>query len=407
MIYLPRAPVFTNAIERLRQIVDWPAPAACAASRALVMSGGGARSAYQVGVIRYLAEAFPEAGFPILTGVSAGAINAAHLANYTGSFEAAARHLVDSWSALSVDRVFEPESSFALVRGLIARGNGAEGGDGAADLAHRRRGLVNTAPLRAYLEEQLQTEDGRLSGVVRNLQTGRLRAFALTATNYTTGQTTTWVQGRNIERWERPGRVSVNTAITVDHILASTSLPLLFPAVPIGEAWYGDGGIRLLAPLSPAIQLGADRVLVISTRYEPSPAEADEPDVAGYPPAAQIIGTLMNAIFLDTLDRDAVMLDRLNALLERLPQRKRDGLRPIRLLLIRPSVDLGKLAAAYEVPFRGALGLLTRGLGTGETRSPDWLSMLLFEEEYLRRLIEIGYEDARRQHDEVEAFLLG
>lgn len=371
------------------------------------MSGGGARSAYQAGVIRYLAEAFPEAEFPILTGVSAGAINAAHLANYIGTFQDAARHLVDSWSALHVDSVFEPESSFALVRGMIARGGGAEEGNGQAEFAYQRRGLVNTAPLRAYLEKQLKTEDGRLSGVVRNLQTGRLRAFALTATNYTTGQTTTWVQGENIKRWERPNRVSVNTAITVDHILASTSLPLLFPAVPIGDAWYGDGGIRLLAPLSPAIHLGADRILVISTRYERSRTEADEPAFTGYPPAAQIIGVLMNAIFLDTLDQDVLMMDRINALVEELPKRKRNGLRPIRLLLLRPSEDLGKLAAAYEVPLRGALGLLTRGLGTGETKSPDWLSMLLFEEAYLGRLIEIGYEDARRQHHEVEAFLFG
>ena len=396
--------MLASVFERIRRIVSPSAEADVPANRALVMSGGGARSAYQAGVVRYLAEAFPQADFPILTGVSAGAINAAHLANYVGPFEDAARHLVESWSALHVDRVFEPQSGFALVRDLIVRG-GAEGGNGEAAPDGRRRGLVDTAPLRAYLEEQLRTEDGRLSGVVRNLQTGRLRAFALTATNYTTGQTTTWVQGRDVRPWERPNRLSVNTAITVDHILASASLPLLFPAVPIGEAWYGDGGIRLLAPLSPALHLGADRILVVSTRYEPSPAEADEPDVAGYPPAAQIIGVLMNAIFLDTLDRDALMMDRLNALLEALPRRKRSGLRPVRLLLVRPSQDLSKLAAAYEVPLRGALGLLTRGLGTGETRSPDWLSMLLFEEAYLKKLVELGYEDAHRQRDRVEAFL--
>lgn len=397
--------MLSNVTERIKRALNRFGPELRPAGNALVMSGGGARSAYQAGVIRYLADVFPEMPFPILTGVSAGAINAAHLANYTGTFSEAARHLVESWEALSVDHVFEPESSFALVRGMIARAGTSEEHNGEAELDYHRRGLVNTAPLRRYLEEALGAEDGRLNGVAQNLQAGRLRAFALTATNYTTEQTVTWVQGKDIECWERPDRVSINTAVTVDHILASASLPLIFPAVRIGEAWYGDGGIRLLAPLSPALHLGADRILVVSTRYDRSRPEADEPAVAGYPPAAQIIGVLMNAIFLDTLDQDAVMLGRLNALLERLPERKRNGLRPTRLLLLRPSKDLGKLAAEYEVPLRGVLGLVTRGLGTGETRSPDWLSMLLFEEAYLTRLIEIGYNDARRQRDRVEAFL--
>ena len=396
----------SNPIDWIKQLVNGAAAEHRPSGHALVLSGGGARAAYQAGVIRYMAEAFPEASFPVVTGVSAGAINAAHLANHTGKFDDSARHLAERWRTLRVERVFEPESSLALVRGLILKSGAAEEGDGTSELVHQRRGLVNTAPLRQYLEEQFATgEDGRLGGVSENLRTGRLRALALTATNYTTGQTTTWVQGRDIERWERPNRVSVNTHITIDHIMASTALPILFPAIRVGEAWYGDGGVRLLAPLSPAIHLGADRLMIISTRYERSRTEADEPAFLGYPPAAQIIGVLMNAIFLDTLDQDALMMDRLNALIEELPRRKRNELRPVKLLLLRPSKDVGKLAAEYEVPLRGALGLLTRGLGTGETKSPDWLSMLLFEEPYITRLIEIGYEDARHQHDEIEAFL--
>ena len=390
----------------VKQILNGASAEPSLTGHALVLSGGGARAAYQAGVLRYIAETFPAASFPVITGVSAGAINAAHLANHTGRFDDAARHLAERWQNLRVERVFEPESSLALVRGLILRGGAAEEESETTELVHQRRGLVNTAPLRQFLEEQFATgEDGRLGGVSENLRTGKLRALALTATNYTTGQTTTWVQGRGIERWERPNRVSINTHITIDHILASTALPILFPAIRVGEAWYGDGGIRLLAPLSPAIHLGADRLMVISTRYDRSRREADEPAFLGYPPAAQIIGVLMNAIFLDTLDQDALMMDRLNMLLEELPRRKRKELRPVRLLLLRPSKDVGKLAAEYEVPLRGALGLLTRGLGTGETKSPDWLSMLLFEEPYITRLIEIGYEDARHQHDKIGDFL--
>lgn len=366
---------------------------------ALVLSGGGARAAYQAGVLKYIAEAFPDAAFPIMNGVSAGAINVAHLANHVGSFHAATEALVESWRSLSPEQVFVAESGFALLRGLLRFGNAPASDDAT------RRGLVDTSPLRAYLCEKLSTEEGRLEGITHNLRAGRLRAVAMATTNYLTGQTVTWVQGEDIRGWERPNRVGINTTLTVDHIMASTSLPLLFPAVRIGDAWYGDGGIRLTAPLSPPIHLGADRIMVISTRYNRSRNEADEPTVSGYPPAAQIIGVLMNAIFLDILDQDARMMQRLNELLDDVPRRRRRGLRPIRLLMLRPSVDLARLASEHEARLEGALWLLTAGLGTGESRSPDWLSMLLFDPEYLVRLIEIGHGDARLQHDRIAAFL--
>jgi NTE family protein len=212
------------------------------------------------------------------------------------------------------------------------------------------------------------------------------------------------VQGDNFKAWERPHRVGINTRLTVDHIMASTSLPFLFPAVNIGDAWYGDGGIRLSAPLGPAIHLGADRVLAISTRYSRTRAEADQPLVVGYPPASQLFGMLTNAVFLDALDDDAHMMKRINRLLEDLEPEERGRLRPVKLLLLRPSVDLGRLARNYEATLPTTLEIFSRMLGTEETQSPDWLSMLLFERDYIFRLIDIGYEDARRQHGEIEAF---
>ncbi|MDH3601121.1 MAG: patatin-like phospholipase family protein [Candidatus Tectomicrobia bacterium] len=367
---------------------------------ALVLTGGGARAAYQAGVLQYIAEVFPEAQFPILTGVSAGSVNAALLANHSGTFPECVGNLVSWWGQLRTKDVMEPTSSFGFVRRMVRRGGREEIGE-----ALPRQGMVDTTPLRVYLQDKLRTENGELSGITANVREGRLKAFAVFATNYGTGQTVTWVQGRNIQEWERPNRIGVNTTITVDHIMASMALPFLFPAVNIGDAWYGDGGVRLSHPLSPAIYLGASRILAITTRYDRSRSEADVPSVYGYPPAAQIFGLLMNAVFLDTLDQDILTLERLNRLVDQLPRRHRMGLRPIRLLVMRPSVDLGKLAGEHEADLTGVIRLLARGLGSADTESPDWLSMLLLVPKYTRHLIEIGHRDAARQHERIANFL--
>ncbi len=365
------------------------------------MGGGGARAAYQAGVLRYIADAFPSTAFSILTGVSAGAINAAQMANQDGSFGDATDALLRCWQEITAENVyrFEEPSRFGLLWNFIRRGD--ELGEG---FMHGKRGMLDTAPLRQYLVDQLGTVDGRLAGVAANLRNGALEAVAIITTNYMTGQTVSWVQGRNIALWERPNRISIRTDLTVDHIMASAALPLLFPAIRLDDCYYGDGGIRLSSPLSPAVHLGADRILAISTRYDRSRTEADEPSTAGYPPAAQIIGILMNAIFLDALEEDALVLERINRLAETIPARKRGPFRPLKVLILRPSVDLGKLSGQYDVRLPEPLQLLTSGLGTGETRSPDWLSMLLFQRDYLTALIEIGYEDARRNRDRLAAF---
>jgi NTE family protein len=367
---------------------------------ALVLPGGGARAAYQAGVLQYLAEAFPEAKFPILLGVSAGAVNSALLANHSGTFPESVGNLVSWWGQLQTENVMEPTSSIGFVRRMLRRGGREEIGE-----AIPRQGMVDTAPLRVYLQDKLRTDNGQLAGITANVGEGRLKAFAVFATHYGTGQTVTWVQGCNIEAWESSNRVGVNATITVDHIMASMALPFLFPAVRIGDAWYGDGGVRLTNPLSPAIHLGASRILVISPRYERSRSEADVPSVYGYPPAAQIFGLLMNGLFLDTLDQDIHTLERINRLIAQLPRRHRMGLRPIRLLVMRPSVDLGKLAGEYEADLTGVIRILARGLGSISTKSPDWLSMLLLAPEYTRRLIEIGHCDAARQHEQLADFL--
>ena len=391
-----------SLIERARSFL-YPEPTR--PTTALVLSGGGARAAYQAGVLRYVAEAFPSMYFPVQTGVSAGAINTAQLSNHVGTFQDATERLEASWRMLNIEDVFQSETGLSILWGLLWRQNASEDPNSlsAADV-RRTHGLLDTTPLSEFLHRRLKAPDGVLDGIAVNLADGRLQAVAMITTNYATGQTVTWVQGKDFDVWERPDRVSVHTELTVDHVMASTALPLVFPAVKIGDAWYGDGGVRLSAPLAPAVHLGADRIMVVSNQYRRSQAEADRTNVIGYPPAAQIIGIMMNAIFADTLDQDAHTLRRINRLLRDVPKRKRQGLRPVRLLQIRPSVDLGQLAYDYHDHLPASVRFLTSGLGSGDTRSPDWLSVLLFLPEYVDRLMDIGYHDARDRHRDLSTF---
>lgn len=372
---------------------------------ALVLTGGGARAAYQVGVLRALTSRFRELRCSILTGVSAGAINAAYLATQPGTLAEKVEQLWSLWATLRTEEVFEAGpvdlASRVLAWGLRLMSGGRPP-------APRPRSLVDTAPLRALLARRLGADErGQFPGVERNLREGWLKAVALTASSYSTGQSVTWVQGRAIEVWERAHRKGIAATLGVDHVMASSALPIFFPAVQIDGRWYGDGGIRLTAPLSPAVHLGADKIIAISTRYGRTLEEADRPVVDGYPPTAQVVGVLLNAIFLDLLDNDALRLERINRLIAHLPEDKRCGMRHVDLFVLRPTRDLGRLANEYEWRLPRAFRFLTRGLGTRETRSNDLLSLLMFEREYLLRLLELGEADADRRADELAAFLEG
>lgn len=376
-----------------------------ASDLALMLSGGGARAAYQVGVLRLLARELPEVVPGILTGVSAGGINAAYLAARQESFAEKIENLAEIWSNIRIDDVFRVDLRDLASRSLRWGGRLLSGG---APTLPQARSLVDTAPLRRLLERLLDTTDGGIEGISRSLQAGWLRAIALTASSYTTGQSITWVQTRKdcgIQTWERPERKSVACGLRVDHVIASSALPFFFPAVDVDGAWYGDGGIRLTAPLSPAVHLGASRIIAVSTRYAGSREEADRPATLGYPPPAQVAGVLYNAIFLDQLDGDAFQMQQINRLIARLPAGRRDGLRHIDLLMLRPSMDLGRLANAYEPELPRAFRFLTRGLGTRETRSNDMLSLVMFQSDYVRRLVELGEADAAARIDEIRRFL--
>jgi len=372
---------------------------------ALAFGGGGARGAYQVGLLRYLAHEHPELRARILTGVSAGAINAVHLAAGCEPFAERVETLTDLWCGLEVEDVFRVDTLSILHHAVrwaaqLAFFGGRKG-------VHQMRGLVNTDPLRRTLAAALGccNPGDEIQGITERIERGELKALALTATRYETGQLLTFYEGNEVHDWERPTRRSRSTRMSVDHVMASSALPFFFPAANVDGDWYGDGGMRLHRPLAPAVHLGATHILAISTRYARSTAEAAVPAITGYPPPAQVLGVLMNAVFLDLLDQDAMSLERINGLIEKLPEEERDGLRPIELFVMRPSLDLGQLAAEYEPRLPRLFRFLTRRLGTRETKSSDLMSLLMFQSDYLKRLIDLGEHDARERGDELADFL--
>jgi NTE family protein len=371
---------------------------------AVVLTGGGARAAYQVGVLRGIAKRAPELLVPLWTGVSAGAINATHLTATPGALVDRTESLAELWSELTTDRVFRATLSAAALRAVRLGWRLATGGRGTDSPL---RGMVDTSPLWEHLSELLGARNGELAGVERNLRTGGLEAVAIPTTCYTTGRSVTFVQGRPLEDWDRGNRQAVSCELGLEHVMASSALPFFFPAVPIGDRWYGDGGVRLTFPLSPAVHLGAGRVLAISTRYARTESEADRAAVAGYPPPTQIAGVLLNAIFLDQVEGDAEQMERVNRLIDGCPASERGSLRRVDVLVIRPSQDLGKLANDFEPRLPSSFRFLTRGLGASGTRTNDFLSLVMFQPDYLSALLALGEADVERDLARIEAFLAG
>src|SRR5438128_402893 len=368
---------------------------------ALILAGGGARAAYEVGVLSAIAERAPGLEFPILTGVSAGAINAAYLPAHAETLSAACGPLRDHWSHLVVARVYRIQPwhlGRALLRGVAGPLLGARGEAAVV------RGLMDMSPLRESLAARLD-----FGGIDANIASGRLHAVALSATSYASGQTVTFVHGASgVPTWRRALRYAVRSRLTLDHVMASAALPILFPAVRIGDGFYGDGSLRQTAPLAPAIHLGARAILVVTQRSDPErpPSPPPAPAPREYPALAEVIGLLLHAIFLDALEADAERLERVNRLVTALPEAQRpDGLRPVRLLMLRPSRDLGALAAGCGVQLPPLVRWLVRGMGGQRATAVDFLSYLLFNPVYTNALTELGYADVRAQWPRIERFL--
>ena len=372
---------------------------------ALTLSGGGARGAYQVGFLRHLARRYPDFPVEILTGASAGAVNAIQLANHTGRFCDRVEDLTRAWESLSVEQVFRVDALSLLPRGFRWLFQlSFLGGRNYVPQAH---GLVDTGPLRHFLNGVLGTRDGTLPGIQQNLDHGDLRAIALSTTHYNSGSTVIFCQGEEVESWERPQRHSVLRDLTVEHVMASAALPLLFPAIEIAGQWFGDGSVRLHSPLAPAVHLGARKIIAISTRTHVARAVPNPILPASYPTPAQILGVLFNSVFLDLLDQDALRLERINRLLASSTDPTSENLSPVDLLVLRPSTELGEIARDYEPELPKLFRFLTRRLGTREERGRDVLSMLMFQGDFLTRIIELGEADAEAQTDEIAAFVEG
>jgi NTE family protein len=366
----------------------------------LVLTGGGARAAYQVGVLRAVAELLGRAGptpFDILCGTSAGAINACAAAIRADDFAAGVDAIVELWTALHADHVYRSDAwgiARAGARWLAA-----------LTLLSRRNpvSLLDNAPLRGLLERTLAYDR-----IQQHIDSGALYAVAVTASGYASGQSVTFYQGGpGVTAWERTQRVGAATTMSADLLMASSALPFIFPAVRYHREFFGDGSMRQIAPISPALHLGAERVLVVGTGRRA--AEPQRVRAAVYPSLAQIAGHALDSIFLDSLQVDIERLQRINrtvALVD--PARAREAglaLRHVDVMVIAPSEPIERIAARHVGELPRTVKFLLRAVGAMNRNGANLASYLLFEPGFTRALIDLGHADTLARRDELLAFL--
>ena len=374
------------------------------AKTALIMPGGGARAAYQVGVLKALAEITDnkiEKPFPILCGTSAGALNAVALACCEGSFQEACQRLEDLWRELQIEHVYRSDwgdmlrNSWRLFLSLINSGVAVG----------RPVALLDNLPLKQLLREKID-----FSGIGRNLQNNKLFAVSVTAMNYTESGSVSFYQGgpENAE-WQRWRRRGIPTPLQLRHLLASTAIPTIFPPQRIGRNYYGDGALRQLAPISPALHLGAENVLIISTTGHKR--EYEKPYRRVHSPAfGQIIGHLLNSAFVDSLETDIELLEQINDLLKltNIETKNQEGrpLQPVNIQVISPSEDIDNLAEEYTAGLPASIRTFLRISGANTSDGGiNIASYLLFTRDFCQRLIDLGYKDGHDQADEVLSLL--
>jgi NTE family protein len=375
-----------------------PFPACRMKPRAgLVLTGGGARAAYQVGVIKAVRHILGEPTrnpFPILSGTSAGAINAAYLAAFADDFSAAVAHLVAFWEHMRCENIYRTDAWNIMKSGarwlsammLLSR--------------HNPLSLLDNTPLREMLEKNL-----RMDRIQSNLDSGALYAVCVTASGYTSGQSVSFFQGGSaLEGWERNQRIGSAVSLSVDNLLASAALPFLFPAVKLHREYFGDGSMRQIAPVSPALHLGADRVLIVGSGRQ----SVEQPRARSnlYPSLAQIAGHALNSIFLDSLMVDIERMERINRTLKLIPAEalKDAQLRPVKVLFITPSQPLEGIAARFVQELPRSVRFILRPTGALNRSGSNLASYLLFEQGFCRALIDLGYQDTVARQAEVREF---
>lgn len=371
----------------------------------LILSGGGARAAYQVGVLAAIAELLPTAEynpFPVIVGTSAGAVNAVGLACGALQFREAILRLTNVWRAFHSDMVYRSDW-----RGVV--------GQASRFVTQHLLGFAGNAPV-ALLDNrplgELLARELDFSGIAAAVRQRQLHAVAITAFGYASGQAVTFYQGRaTIDPWFRHRRVGVPTRLKLEHLLASAAIPMIFPPVRVNREYFGDGAVRQGAPISPALHLGASRALVIGVsgnlQHEDANAVVARPQGVQPPSLAQIGGHMLNSTFIDSLESDIETLERINLLSRLLPDaaRVRLGVRPVDVLVISPSQPLDQIAAQYRHELPRAVRPFLYGTGATRSGGAAVLSYLLFEPGYCNALIELGYRDAMARQDEIRRFL--
>lgn len=382
----------------------------------LILTGGGARAAYQVGVLAAIAQLRRDAGatqtnpFPIISGTSAGAINASTLACHADDFDGAVDGLLHLWQGLHVENIYRADAFEAVKSGARWLSMLSLGWALARWTRSRPRSLLDNQPLRELLGRYLDM--GRVETM---LDGGHLRALALTGSSYTSGQHVTFFQTHHhIVPWLREQRMAVQARLTLSHLMASSAIPFIFPAEQLdfeGEAeWFGDGSMRQSAPISPAVHLGAERVLVIGAGRMKEPEGRRHQASDEHPSMAQIAGHALSNIFLDALAVDVERLRRINRTLALLPRETRaaTALRPIELLVIAPSRRLDDLAGEHQASLPPSVRAMLRAFGVsgkGTTTSGSALvSYLLFEPSFVGELINLGLSDTLSKRAEVQRF---
>jgi NTE family protein len=371
----------------------------------LVLAGGGARAAYQVGVLQAVKEMLPEPRinpFAIICGTSAGAVNAGALAVHADDFGGAVDKLLAVWRGSDPPHVYRADFPGAAANSARWFAGFLFG----AFLKNRRISLLDNRPLANLLARHLD-----FSRIEKNIKAGALDAVAITCSGYTSGQSCSFFEGaEHFEGWQRSQRIGIKTHIAVEHLMASSAIPFLFPAYKLNREFFGDGSMRQIAPVSPALHLGSDRVLVVGTaRIRNDVPDRTRGDL--YPTLAQIAGHVMNSIFLDSLAVDLERLERINRTISAVPAEtlKKMGLmlHHVDVLVLTPSEPLEAIAVRHVRNLPWTIRSLLRSVGAMRRGGANLASYLLFENGYCNELIELGYNDTIKRREEVEAFLAG
>lgn len=373
---------------------------------ALVLPGGGARGAFQVGVLKAIAELMPPRAcnpFPVISGTSAGAINSVVLASKARYYGIAVEELERVWSHFRSEHVFRTDS-WTMFKSSLHWMTAIVFGGLIVGAPHS---LLDNTPLRSLLSRNI-----RFPRVQTSIDNGYVDAIAITAASYGSARSMTFFQAApGKQQWARTRRVGIRQKLHLDHLMASIAVPMIFPPVNIGGEYFGDGAMRQATPLSPAIHLGADRILVIGVRDETADPAADPRSPQRIPSLAQIAGYMLDTLFLDGLYSDLERMTRINQLIDSVEPLKRSGtlikLRPIDTMLIVPSEDLREIAYRHRKDLPLPLRALLRGIGGKSPGGNRLLSYLLFERGYTQELIDLGYKDAMAVKDQLRAFVMG